>query len=77
MSATWRVLTEVTMAAPPASRLDDRLPSQAAGRARLTAVRALPGVTKASLHLCPHAAGEPATDWYNCRDDAQAQYEEL
>lgn len=30
-----------------------------------------------SVHLCPHAAGEPASKWYNCKDDPRAEYEEL
>ena len=30
-----------------------------------------------SVHLCPHAAGEPASGWYSCRDDPRAQYEEV
>ncbi len=30
-----------------------------------------------SVHLCPHAAGEPASAWYSCKDDPRAQYEEV
>ena len=30
-----------------------------------------------SIHFCPHAAGEPASEWYNCRDDVRSQYEEF
>lgn len=74
---TWRVLTRTDAGAPPTSRIDEVLPSQAAGRARLAAVRGLPGVTGASLHLCPHAAGEAPDLWYNCRDHPRAEYEEL
>ena len=32
---------------------------------------------KVSVHLCPHAAGEPASEWYNCKDDPRTQYEEF
>ena len=74
---TWRILTRTDITAPPESRIDERLPSQVAGRARLATVRVLPGVTGASLHLCPHAAGEPPNEWYNCKEDVRAQYEEL
>mgnify|MGYP001571283208 CR=1 FL=1 len=74
---TWRLLTRVDATAPPASRIDELLPSQAAGRARLAVVRGLPGVTGASLHLCPHAAGERPEEWYDCRADARAAYEEV
>ena len=31
----------------------------------------------ASVHFCPHAAGEPSSEWYNCKDDLRAQYEEF
>lgn len=34
-------------------------------------------VNKVSIHFCPHAAGEPASGWYNCKDDPLAQYEEF
>ena len=71
----WRVLTSAP-GAPPASRLDEGLPDQAAGRTRLAAVRLLPGVMKATLHLCPHAAGERA-GWWNCKRDPRAQYQVL
>lgn len=74
---TWRALTVTSAGAPQASRRDEILPSQADGRARLAVIRVLPGVVRASLHLCPHAAGEPASGWYNCRDDVRAQYEEM
>jgi len=30
-----------------------------------------------SIHFCPHAAGEPASEWYSCKDDPRAQYEVL
>lgn len=30
-----------------------------------------------SVHFCPHAAGEPASEWYHCKDDPRAQYEEM
>ena len=32
---------------------------------------------KVSIHFCPHAAGEPASEGYNCKDDPRAQYEEF
>ena len=75
--ATWRILTRTDATAPPGSQIDERLPSQAAGRTRLAIVRGLLGVMGASLHLCPHAAGEPDSEWYNCKDDSRAQYEEI
>lgn len=74
---TWRLLTVVTPSAPATSRLDERLPDQTAGRARLAAVRGLPGIVKVSLHLCPHAAGEPPETWWNCQHDPRAMYEAL
>lgn len=33
--------------------------------------------SRVSIHFCPHAAGEPALAWYNCRRDPRAQYEEF
>ena len=71
---TWRVLTRVAPnTVPPVDLL---LPTRAAARAQAAIERARPGVARVSIHLCPHAAGEPASGWYNCRDDAQSQYEE-
>ena len=32
---------------------------------------------KVSVHFCPHAAGESASEWYNCKDDPLALYEEF
>lgn len=32
---------------------------------------------KVSVHFCPHAAGEPSSEWYNCKDDSRAEYEEF
>lgn len=73
---TWRVLTTINMEVPGAvPSVDVLLPSQAAARARAATERARLGVMKASVHLCPHAAGE-TSEWYNCRDDVRAMYEE-
>mgnify|MGYP001590783964 CR=1 FL=1 len=33
--------------------------------------------TSVSVHFCPHAAGEPASEWYSCKDDPKAMYEEI
>ena len=74
----WRVLTTVNQESPGAVLpVDLILPSQAAARARAATEKVRPGVIRASVHLCPHAAGEPAITWYNCRDDGRAQYEEI
>ena len=74
---TWRVMSRVNPALPGAvAAVDVRLSSQAAARARAAAERVRPGVVRATVHLCPHAAGEPASEWYNCKDDPRAQYEE-
>ena len=74
---TWRVMSHVNAALPGAvPAVDVLLASQAAARARAAAERGRPGVVRATVHLCPHAAGEPASEWYNCKDDPRAQYEE-
>lgn len=76
--ANWRVLTTVDPDFPDAvSSSDLLLPNQAAARARAATERVRPGVMKASVHLCPHAAGEPASEWWDCRNDVRSQYEEL
>ena len=75
---TWRVLTTVDSAVPGVQPGRDLLlPTQAAARARAAIEKALPGVTRASVHFCPHAAGEPPEAWWNCRDDLRSQYEEV
>ena len=71
--ANWRVMTTVTTGGPLSQDLI--LPSQAAARARAAVERGLPGVSLVTVHRCPHAAGEPASEWYNCKDAPQAQYE--
>ena len=53
--------------------LDQRLPSQAAARA----IPRRKPTERVSIHFCPHAAGEPSGEWYNCKDDPRAQYEEV
>lgn len=76
--ATWRVLTVVDPLVPGAVRpVDQLLPSQASARARAATERGRPGVLRASVHLCPHAAGEPPSEGFNCKDDPRAQYEAL
>ena len=76
--ANWRVLTTINpdiLGVVP--RVDVVLPSKAAARAIAVTEKIKPGVTKTSVHLCPHAAGEPASEWYDCKLDPRAQYEEL
>lgn len=74
----WRVLTTVDRTIPGAVPPIDVLAlTQAAARGLATAEAAKPGVTKTSVHLCPHAAGESASEWWNCRDDSRSQYEEV
>ena len=74
---TWRVLTKVDVTVPGAlPAIDVLVASPAAARTRAIAEKALPWVRRASIHFCPHAAGEPASAWFSCRDP-RAQYEEL
>ena len=74
---TWRVLSRPDPAVPAARPTDLLLPTQAAARAQAAIERARPGIARVSVHFCPHAAGEPASAWWNCRDDVRAQYEEV
>jgi hypothetical protein len=75
---TWRVLTVVDPQVPGAVRpVDQQLPSQAAARALAATEKGRLGVQRASVHFCPHARGEPASEGYSCRDDPRAQYQEL
>lgn len=75
---SWRVLTTVDSTVPGAVPPVDVLAlTQAAARGLATAEKAKPGVTKATVHLCPHAAGEPPSEWYNCKSDVRAMYEEV
>ena len=72
----WRILTTVDRTVPGAVPPVDVLAlTQAVARGLATAEKAKPGVTKATVHLCPHAAGE-TSGWYNCKDDPLAMYEE-
>ena len=51
--------------------------TQAAARGLATAEKAKPGVIGATVHFCPHTAGESASKWYNCKTDPRSQYEEF
>ena len=70
---TWRLLSQTDGTTPG---VDRRLPTQAVARAQAVIERARPGVRRVSVHACPHAAGEPATEWFDCKNDPRAQYEE-
>lgn len=74
----WRVITRDLRPRPvmpgPPEDFDELLPDQASAKAR-QALRKNPN-TRVSVHLCPHAAGEAASVWWNCRDDARSLYEE-
>ena len=73
---TWRVLTTI-MPGGPTPAVDLLLPTQVAARARAAIERARPGVTQTSVHFCPHAVGGPSSEWWNCKNDSRAQYEEM
>lgn len=73
-TARWRIVARVAQGRTPL--LDEFPATQAAGRARLAALKGQPGVVRVSLHLCPHSQGEPASVWFNCKTDSRAQYEE-
>mgnify|MGYP001592726434 CR=1 FL=1 len=76
--ASWRVLTTVDSTVPGAVPPVDVLAlTREAARGLATAGKAKPGVRKATVHVCPHAAGAPASEWWNCRDDPRAQYQEM
>ena len=34
-------------------------------------------VGRTSIHRCPHSAGEPSGEWYDCRRDPRAGYTEV
>lgn len=73
--ARWRVLSRTNHLS--ATRpIDLLLLTQAEARARAVSERAKPDVLLVSVHLCPHAEGEPASEWYNCKNDPRARYEE-
>lgn len=74
--ATWRVLSVVSMISPTRP-IDVLALTQAAARGLATAEKAKPGVLRVTVHFCPHAAGEGAEFWYNCKTDSRAQYEEV
>ena len=74
----WRVLTRVDATVPGAGTpLDQRVADRATAQALARTQRGRPGVVRASVHLCSHAAGESATTWWDCRTDPRAQYEEV
>lgn len=77
--ASWRVLTTVDSTVPGAvPRVDVLVLTQGAARGLAMAEKAKLGVRKATVHLCPHSAGEPASEWYPCNaSEPQAQYEEM
>lgn len=66
--AVWRRLEH-----DPTRLLDEILPTQAAAKSKPKQNAG----NKVSVHFCPHSAGEPASEWYNCRTDPRAQYEEI
>ena len=73
--ATWRrIETDVDPILATRLPVEDTLESSK-DAAKAKAKRKATSVV--SIHLCPHAAGEPASEWYNCRDDARSQYEEM
>lgn len=72
--ATWRVLS--TSDSLAVQGVDLLLPTQTAARAQATTERVKPGIVRVSVHFCPHAVGEGADGWYNCKTDSRAQYEE-
>lgn len=74
--ATWRVLSHPTPD-HSTSGVDLRLPTQAAARAQAEIEKRRPGISRVTVHLCSHVAGEPASEWYNCQDDARSEYEEF
>jgi len=72
--ATWRRIA-IDLDPNEATRapsLDQAFPSRDAARAQ---AKRRP-TEHVSIHLCPHAAGEPASEWYSCSHDPRAQYEE-
>ena len=71
---TWRVLSTTDGTTPG---VDLRLPIQTAARAQAAVEKARPGVGRVSVHLCPHAAGEDPATWFDCKEDARAEYEEV
>lgn len=74
----WRILTTVDRTVPGAGPPVDVLAlTQAAARGLATAEKAKPGVIGATVHFCPHTAGESASKWYNCKTDPRSQYEEF
>lgn len=75
---TWRARTTVDQTVPGAQPpVDLLLPTQAAARTKAVEEKAKPWVTKVSVHLCPHAMGESADQWWDCRRDVRSQYEEI
>lgn len=73
----WRVLTRSDPTVPGAQPpVDIVLPDQAAAQSRVAVEKAKPWVTRASIHLCPHAAGEPS-GWWDCKNDPRSFYVEV
>ena len=69
----WRVLTREM----GTKGVDVIVASPSAARTRATLEKGRVGVTRVSVHLCPHSAEEPSSEWYNCRTDPRARYEEV
>lgn len=74
----WRVITidlRALIDRNPSEGRDEIFLDKASAKAA-QALRKNPH-TRVSVHFCSHAAGEPSSEWYSCRDDVRAQYEEM
>lgn len=72
----WRVIDIVESGRAPVM---ERVANRTAALARAAALKAARGAQpgRTSVHICPHSAGEPASEWYDCKADPRAQYEEV
>lgn len=76
---TWRLITKDLRDLKDKDLLsddaDEQFPDKAS--ADIAKLNRKKPHTQVSLHLCPHAAGEPASEWWDCRNDPRSQYEEF